>query len=175
MWSILRSARRHLGISAPLFVVYAGAVLLGSGGEVDGQIVAVLALVLIATLLTPVAVSAINRRYLRGSWDPALEPGERVLFDGACDRYEAPWVGWLFLTDRRLVLYGVGGREEWSVPLAAVAEVNAARYAGLFATDLRVALHDGTSQRLKVEGSSEWAEKARGALQDLPADRARGV
>ncbi|HEU0055542.1 MAG TPA: hypothetical protein VFQ39_20280, partial [Longimicrobium sp.] len=74
--------RRHLGVSIPLFVVYAAVVIWAARGAVDARIVLALAVVLIATLLTPAAVSALNRKALRGSWTPALQPGERVLHDG---------------------------------------------------------------------------------------------
>jgi hypothetical protein len=158
-----RSIRRHIGISIPLFVLYAGAVLLATRGDVDAQVVAVLAVVLLMTLLTPVLISTINRRHLRGSWNPELQPGERVLHDGPADRYQVGYFGWLFLTDRRLVMYRVGGAEDWSVPLEQVAEVHAERYAGLFATDLRVDLTNGTAETLQVEGSAEWVQRIRAA------------
>lgn len=164
MPSLRGSVRRHLGITVPLFVLYAAAVLLASRGRLDAQIVAVLGFVLAVTLLTPVAVSAMNRRLLRGSWTPELLPGEQVLRDGPADRYEFGHFGWLFLTTQRLVLYGVGGAADWSASLADVREVHAARYAGVFATDLRIQLRDGTTETLKVEGSREWAEKVRAAL-----------
>lgn len=153
----------------PLFVLYAAAVLFASKGRVDGQIVAVLALLLVVTLMTPVAVSAINRRYLRGSWTPELRPGEEVLLDGPADRYEIGHFGWLFLTNQRLVLYRVGGAEEWSAPLADVAEASAVRYAGVFAADLRIRLRTGTIETLKVEGSREWEGRIRAALPHLHA------
>ncbi|HEX8904379.1 MAG TPA: hypothetical protein VF771_06025 [Longimicrobiaceae bacterium] len=164
MPALLRAVRRHLGISLPLFAFYVAAVLFASGGRVDLQILLIIALVLAATLLTPAAVSVLNRRYLRGSWSPALEPGERVLRDGPADRYEPGHFGWLFLTDRRLVLYRAGGAEDWSVPLAEVREVRATRYLGIFATDLRVRLGNGTTQTLQVEGNREWVESVQGAL-----------
>jgi hypothetical protein len=169
MPSLRGSVRRHLGITVPLFVLYAAAVVFASRGRVDAQIVAVLALLLAVTLLVPVAVSALNRRYLRGSWTPELRPGEEVLLDGPADRYELGRFGWLFLTSQRLVLYRVGGAEDWSAPLADVAEASAARYAGVFATDLRIRLRNGTTETLKVEGSREWEERIRAALARLPA------
>jgi hypothetical protein len=171
MPSLLFSIRRHLGISLPLFALYALAIVLATGGEVGGRTAAVLAAVLVLTLLTPAAVSALNRRHLRGSWSPALADGEQVLHDGPADRYQAGYFGWLFLTGRRLVLYRVGGMEELSVPLAQLAKVRATRYAGIFATDLRLELRDGTVETLQVEGSREWVEKVRAALAEAP----RGV
>lgn len=171
MPSLLWSIRRHLGISLPLFALYAVAIVLATNGVVDGRTLAVLGAVLVLTLLTPAAVSALNRRHLRGSWSPALADGEQVLHDGPADRYQAGYFGWLFLTDRRLVLYRVGGKEDLSVPLAQLAEVRATRYAGIFATDLRLELRDGTVETLQVEGSREWAEKVEAALAEAP----RGV
>jgi hypothetical protein len=164
MPSLLWSIRRHLGISLPLFALYAMAILLATNGDVGGRTMAVLAAVFVLTLLTPAAVSALNRRHLRGSWSPALAEGEQVLHDGPADRYQAGFFGWLFLTDRRLVLYRVGGMEDLSVPLAELAQVRATRYAGIFATDLRVELTDGTVETLQVEGSREWVERVQAAL-----------
>jgi hypothetical protein len=158
------SFRRHLGLSIPVFILYAAVVLFAYGGKVDGQILAVLGLVLLLTLLTPVAISALNRRWLRGSWMPALAPGEQVVHDGAADRYEVGHRGWLFLTNQRLALYRLDGSQEWSASLGEVVEVEATRYAGLFATDLRVCLRNGTTETLKVEGSREWEAKLRGAM-----------
>jgi hypothetical protein len=169
--SLLRAVRPHLGITIPLFVLYAGAVILATRGTVDGPVVAVLALVLVLTLLTPAALSRVNRRSLRGSWEIATETGERVLHDGPADRYEAGFFGWLFLTDRRLVLCRLGGAEEWSAPLSQVAEVRPARYAGVFATDLLLHLEDGTTERLQVEANGEWVRVIRAALERLPAPR----
>jgi hypothetical protein len=164
MPSLRGSVRRHLGITVPLFVLYAAAVLLASRGRLDAQIVAVLGVVLAITLLTPVAIGVMNRRLLRGSWTPELRPGEQVLRDGPADRYQFGHFGWLFLTTERLVLYRVGGIEDWAASLADVREVHAARYAGVFATDLRIELASGATETFKVEGSSEWAEKVRAAL-----------
>jgi hypothetical protein len=163
MPSLPRLIRSHLGITIPLYVVYAGAVLLASGGTIDGQIGAVLVLVLALTLLSPVAFSAVNRRLLRGEWQIATEAGERILCDGPADRYEMGHRGWLFLTDRRLVMCRAGGGEEVSVPLDRLAGVSRGRYAGIFATDLLLQLEDGTLERLKVEGSGEWVQRIRDA------------
>lgn len=158
------SVRRHLGLSIPVFILFAAVVLFASGGRVDGQILSVLGFVLLLTLLTPVAISAMNRRWLRGSWMPELASGEQVLHDGPADRYEAGHHGWLFLTSQRLALYRLDGSPEWSASLDEIAEVQAARYAGILATDLRVRLRSGTTETLKVEGSREWEAKVRGAM-----------
>jgi hypothetical protein len=157
------SVRRHLGLTIPLFILYAVVALLAYGGRVDGQILGALGLILVLTLLTPVAIGAMNRRWLRGSWMPALEPGEQVLHDGAADRYQVGDRGWLFLTNQRLALYRLEGSEEWSVSLGEIAEVQAARYAGVLVTDLRVRLRNGTTETLKVEASREWEAKVREA------------
>ncbi len=167
MASPFHSVRRHLGVSVPLFVVYAAVVIWAARGEVDARIVLALAVVLIATLLTPAALSALNRKALRGSWTPALQPGERVLHDGPADRYDAGYFGWLFLTDRRLVLYRVGGDEAWSAPLGAMAEARATRYAGIVGSDLRVRMRDGAAETLRVEANREWEEKIADARRRL--------
>lgn len=69
------------------------------------------------------------------------------------------------------MLYRVGGTEDLSVPLARLAEARATRYAGIFATDLRLELADGTVEALKVEGSRVWVEKVEAAR----AEARRGV
>lgn len=165
----MSSIRPHLGVTIPLFVLYAGAVLLATRGTVDGQVVAVLALVLVLTLLTPAAIARLNRRHLRGSWEIAAHPGERVLHEGPADRYEAGHFGWLFLTDRRLVLYRTGGAEDWSASLDELADVRTGRYAGVFATDLVLRLADGTTERLQVEANGEWVRLIRSAMEHRPA------
>jgi hypothetical protein len=165
----MSAIRPHLGLTLPLFVLYAGAVLLATRGTVDGQVVAVLAVVLVLTLLTPAAIARLNRRHLRGSWEIAALPGERVLHEGPADRYVAGYFGWLFLTDRRLVLYRTGGAEDWAAPLREVAEVRAARYAGVFATDLVFRLKEGTTERLQVEANGEWARLIRAAMEHAAA------
>jgi hypothetical protein len=172
MSSLLGVIRSHLGVTIPLFVLYAGAVLWASGGTFDGQIGAVLVLVLALTLLTPVALGAVNRRHLRGDWRIATEAGESILRDGPADRYEMGFRGWLFLTDRRLVMCRVGGGDEVSVPLDRLAGVSVGRYAGVFATDLLLQLQNGAVERLKVEGSGEWVQRIRDAAASLPAGRA---
>jgi hypothetical protein len=169
MSSLLRAVRSHLGVTIPLFVVYAGAVLWASGGTVDWRIGGVLALVLLLTLLTPVALGAANRQLLRGNWQIATEAGERILHDGPADRYEFGDRGWLFLTDRRLVMCRLGGGEELSIHLRQLRDVRVGRYAGVFATDLLLQLGDGTAERLKVEGSGEWVRRIREAAPPLPA------
>jgi hypothetical protein len=169
MSSLLRAIRSHLGVTIPLFVLFAGAVLWGSGGTIDWQIGGVLALVLVVTLLTPVALSAVNRRHLRGEWKIETEAGERILHDGPADRYELGYLGWLFLTDRRLVMCRVGGGDERSIPLRQLADVRIGRYAGVFATDLLLQLGDGSAERLKVEGSGDWVRRIRDAAATLPA------
>lgn len=166
MPSLHRPVRRHLGISIPLFLFYAGAVMLASRGDVDGRTLAVIGIVLVLTLLTPAAVGAMNRRYLRGSWTPHLAAGEQVLYDGAADRYQAGHFGWLFLTDQRLLFCRVGGGEQWSVPLSRVDEASVGRYAGVLATDLRLRFADGTGETLKVEGAGEWVRQIRAAVQE---------
>lgn len=171
MSSLLRLIRLHLGVTIPLFVLYAGAVLWASGGTIDGQIGAVLVLVLVLTLLTPVALGAVNRRTLRGDWQIATVSGERILWDGPADRYEMGNRGWLFLTDRRLVMCRVGGGDEVSVPLERLAGASTGRYAGVFATDLILQLEAGTTERLKVEGSGEWVRRITDAAASLPARR----
>ena len=165
---LLRAVRRHLGVSVPLAVIYAGVVLLAARGRVDGVTLGAIALVGVVTLLTPAAVTRLNRGVLRGSWTPALAPGERVLHDGAADRYDAGHSGWLFLTDRRLLLYRVDGSEEWSAALDDVAEARVGRLAGVFATDLVVELRGAGARRLWVEGAGEWVERIR-AARALPA------
>jgi hypothetical protein len=167
MPSLPRAIRSHLGVTVPLFILFAGAVLWASGGAIDGQVGGVLALVLVLTLLTPAAISAMNRRLLRGDWQIATETGESILHDGPADPYELGYRGWLFLTDRRLVMCRVGGGEERSIPLRRIADVRIGRYAGVFATDLLLQLDDGTTERLKVEGSGEWVQRIRDA--SLPA------
>lgn len=169
MSSLLRAMRSHLGVTIPLFFLYAGAVLWASGGKIDWQIGGLLALVLLLTLLTPVALGAANRQLLRGNWQIAMEAGERILHDGPADRYEFGYRGWLFLTDRRLVMCRLGGGDELSIPLRQLADVRTGRYAGVFATDLLLQLGDGTAERLKVEGSGEWVRRIRDAAPSLPA------
>jgi hypothetical protein len=169
MSSLLRAIRSHIGVTIPLFVVYAGAVLWASGGTIDWQVGGVLALVLLLTLLTPVALGAANRQLLRGNWQIATEAGERILHDGPADRYQLGYRGWLFLTDRRLVMCRVGGGEELSIPLRQLADVRIGRYAGVFATDLLLQLDGGTAERLKVEGSGDWVRRIREAAASLPA------
>jgi hypothetical protein len=169
MSSLLRAVRSHLGVTIPLFAVYAGAVLWASGGAIDWRIGGVLALVLLLTLLTPVALGAANRQLLRGNWQIATEAGERILHDGPADRYEFGYRGWLFLTDRRLVMCRLGGGDELAIPLRQLRDVRVGRYAGVFATDLLLHLGDGTAERLKVEGSGEWVRRIREAAPTLPA------
>lgn len=164
MSSLLTDVRRHLGVSIPLAVVYAGAVLLAARGQVDGLTLGVLLGVGALTLLAPVAIGHLNRRIVRGSWAPPLAAGERVLHDGAADLYELGFVGWLFLSDRRLLLCRMGGAEVWSAPLGEVAAVRSGGLAGVLATDLVVEMRDGSTTRLKVEGSGEWVERAGSAL-----------
>lgn len=168
----MSSIRPHLGLTIPLFVLYAGAVLLATRGAVDGQVMAVLAVVLVLTLLTPAAIARLNRKHLRGNWEIAALPGERVLHEGPADRYEAGYFGWLFLTDRRLVLYRVGGAEDWAASLDEVTGVRTGRYAGVFATDLLIQLKDGTTERLQVEANGEWARLIRAAMEHAPAGAA---
>lgn len=172
MSSLLTDVRRHLGVSIPLAVVYAGAVLLATRGRVDGLTLGVLVGVGALTLLAPVVIGRLNRRIVRGSWAPPLAPGERVLHDGAADLYELGFVGWLFLTDRRLLLCRMGGAEAWSAPLGEIAAVRAGGIAGVFATDVLVEMRDGSTTRIKVEGSGEWVERI-GAARSLPEPAAR--
>lgn len=156
MRRLLHPVRRHLGVSIPLFLLYAGAVVLAARGRVDVQTLLVLGIVLVLTLLTPAVLSRVNRWSLRGSWMPELEPGEQVLHDSPADRYEIGHFGWLFLTGGRLLFCRVGGGEHWSVPLSQVADASVGRYAGVLATDLRLRFRDGSGETLKVEAAGEW-------------------
>lgn len=159
MLALLRAVRRHLGLTLPLAALFGGAVLLGARGRVDGLTLGLIAGVGALTLLVPGIVERLNRAVLRGDWSPALEPGERVLYDGAADRYRIGWRGWMFLTDRRLVLYHAGGDPAWMALLADVAAARVGRYAGLFATDLVIELTDRSSARFRVEAPGEWVRR----------------
>jgi hypothetical protein len=156
--SFFRAIRRHFGVTLPLLAVYVLAVVIGSKGRVDGVVLSVLLMVVVLTIMTPVAISRLNRALLRGKWTPELLPGERVLHDGAADRYEFGYMGWLFLTDRRLLLYRVGGKADWTADLADVTEVRVGMASFIMAADILIELRGAKPVRLNVEAPREWVQ-----------------
>ncbi len=165
----LRHVTRHLGVTVPLLAFFGVAVFWANGWRLDAVAVVALAIVAAALSVTPPMVMALNRRFLRRGWEPRLGRGERVMHEGAAERFDHGTVDWLFLTDRRLVLHR-GEDEMRSIPLSEVEDARVATTLGV-ASDLRILLHSGEEEVLRVEASGEWEDRIRAAL---AARRARG-
>ncbi|HEU0015405.1 MAG TPA: hypothetical protein VFQ45_17075 [Longimicrobium sp.] len=160
-WS---AVTRHLGVSGPLVVIFSLVVLAGSDWKVDATTIGIIALVAAAGLLTPALASGLNRRVLRQGWEPALLPGERILYESSADVYTSAQRGWLFLTDRRLLHHVLRGADtEWSLPLDQVADARVGREAGIIASLLTVAARDGHAYTFKIEGAGEWVRRIEAA------------